>query len=91
LRFTDIEGSTGLGRCLRPVRWRDAVGDDHAVISEAIANGEHVDHAERDAFIALFPDALAAVLARGRGAEAPGCAPAGPRDWDRWKVGWACT
>jgi predicted ATPase/class 3 adenylate cyclase len=62
--FTDIEGSTRIARRAGTDRWMDAIGEHHRIVGEAItANGGRVDRTEGDAFVAVFSEATAAVLA----------------------------
>jgi predicted ATPase/class 3 adenylate cyclase len=64
LLFTDIEGSTRLARELGPELWPRTLSDHHSILSEAIANeGGTVENIDGDAFVAIFPDAQAAVAA----------------------------
>ena len=62
--FTDIDGSTALARQLGRDRWLAAIDAHHQIVGDAIAtNGGRVDRTEGDAFVAIFPDAGAGLVA----------------------------
>lgn len=60
--FTDIEGSTALARRLGPRLWAETLAGHHRIVGAAIAtHAGRVVQTEGDSFLALFPDAAAAI------------------------------
>jgi predicted ATPase/class 3 adenylate cyclase len=68
--FTDVEASTRLARALGD-RWPDVLQDHHRILREAIETHNGIEiHTEGDAFFAVFPSAIDAVLATAAAQEA---------------------